>query len=148
MNYNKLPADPTALVLGIVALAIGFAGLCCYGVFAVIPIVLSIVGLVMANKSLKEFDQNPESFSQKSRENVSIGKILNIIALVFNSIVLLIIIAILVIFGTMWSPAILDSFKDINNNIEYEIENDSIYNEVEFIDYSDSTYSDSSFIQE
>lgn len=144
MNYNKLPADPTALILGIVALVIGFAGLCCYGIFAIIPIVLSIIGLVMANKSLKEFDQNPEGFSHKSRENVSIGKTLNIIALVFNSIILLAIIAILVIYGTVMSTEILDTFRNTNNNsIQYEVENDSIYN-----DYIDSTYIDSSFIQE
>ncbi|GAL62160.1 hypothetical protein JCM19300_2911 [Algibacter lectus] len=34
MNYSKLPADPSSLVLGIVALVLGFAGCCCYGIFA------------------------------------------------------------------------------------------------------------------
>lgn len=147
MNYNKLPADPTALILGIVALVIGFAGLCCYGIFAIIPLVLSIVGLVMANKSLKQFDQNPEAFSHQSRENVSIGKVLNIIALIFNSVILLIIITILIIYGTAMSTEILDTFRN-STNIENEIENDSVYNELDYIDYSDSTYIDSTFIQE
>ena len=53
MKQSKLSADPTALILGIVALVIGFAGCCCYGLFAIIPLALSIVGFVMANKSLK-----------------------------------------------------------------------------------------------
>lgn len=147
MNYNKLPADPTALILGIVALVIGFAGCCCYGIFAIIPLIISIVGLIMANKSLKEFDQNPDAFSQQSRSNVNIGKILNIIALIFNSIVVLLIIIVFVTYGKLLSEDILDAYKN-RNNIEYNIENDSVYNELDYIDYSDSTDVDSTFIQE
>ena len=148
MNYNKLPADPTALILGIVALVIGFAGCCCYGVFAIIPLVISIVGLVMANKSLKEFDQNPEAFSQQSRSNVSIGRILNIIALIFNSIVVVLIIIFFAIYGTMLSTELFDEFKNRNKNLEYELENDSIYSDYEYIEDIDSTYIDTSFNQE
>ncbi len=147
MNYNKLPADPTALILGIVALVIGFAGCCCYGIFAIIPLIISIVGLIMANKSLKEFDQNPDAFSQQSRSNVNIGKILNIIALIFNSIVVLLIIIVFVTYGKLLSEDMLDAYKN-RNNIEYNIENDSVYNELDYIDYSDSTDVDSTFIQE
>lgn len=148
MNYNKLPADPTALILGIVALVIGFAGCCCYGIFAIIPLVLSIVGLVMANKSLKEFDQNPDVFSAQSRNNVNIGRILNIIALIFNSVVVILIIIFFAIYGTLMSTEILDKFKNRTQNIEYEFENDSVYSDYGYIEGIDSTYVDSSFIQE
>ena len=149
MNYNKLPADPSALIIGIVSLVLGFVGCCCYGILNLIPLVLSIVGLVMANSSLKEFDQNPEAFSQQSRSNVSMGKILNIIAIIFNSIVVLLIILFFAVFGTLMSTEILDTFRNNNNNkFEYKIENDSVNNELDYIDYSDSTYIDSSFIQE
>jgi hypothetical protein len=143
MSHNKLPADPTALILGIAALVIGFAGCCCYGLFAIIPLALSIVGLVMANKSLKEFDQNPDVFSHQSRSNVSIGRILNIVALIFNSIVVLLIILFFVIYGTVLSTELFDEFKKRNQNIEYNIENDSIYNDFETIEKIDSTYIDS-----
>lgn len=148
MNQSKLPADPTALVLGIVALVIGFAGCCCYGIFAIIPLILSIVGLVMANKSLKEFDQNPDVFSLQSRNNVNIGRILNIIALIFNSIVVLLIVIFFAIYGTMLSTELFDEFKNRNKNIEYEFENDSVYTDYEYLEGIDSTYIDSSFIQE
>lgn len=148
MNQSKLPADPTALVLGIVALVIGFAGCCCYGIFAIIPLILSIVGLVMANKSLKEFDQNPDVFSLQSRNNVNIGRILNIIALIFNSIVVLLIVIFFAIYGTMLSTELFDEFKNRNKNIEYEFENDSVYTDYEYLEDIDSTYIDSSFIQE
>ncbi len=148
MNQSKLPADPTALILGIVALVIGFAGCCCYGIFAIIPLILSIVGLVMANKSLKEFDQNPDVFSLQSRNNVNIGRILNIIALIFNSIVVLLIVIFFAIYGTMLSTELFDEFKNRNKNIEYEFENDSVYSDYEYLEDIDSTYMDSSFIQE
>ncbi len=148
MNQSKLPADPTALILGIVALVIGFAGCCCYGIFAIIPLILSIVGLVMANKSLKEFDQNPDVFSLQSRNNVNIGRILNIIALIFNSIVVLLIVIFFAIYGTMLSTELFDEFKNRNKNIEYEFENDSVYSDYEYLEDIDSTFMDSSFIQE
>ena len=148
MNQSKLPADPTALILGIVALVIGFAGCCCYGIFAIIPLILSIVGLVMANKSLKEFDQNLDVFSLQSRNNVNIGRILNIIALIFNSIVVLLIVIFFAIYGTMLSTELFDEFKNRNKNIEYEFENDSVYSDYEYLEDIDSTFMDSSFIQE
>ena len=148
MNQSKLPADPTALILGIVALVIGFVGCCCYGIFAIIPLILSIVGLVMANKSLKEFDQNPDVFSLQSRNNVNIGRILNIIALIFNSIVVLLIVIFFAIYGTMLSTELFDEFKNRNKNIEYEFENDSVYSDYEYLEDIDSTFMDSSFIQE
>ena len=67
---NKLPADPSALILGIVGLVIGIAGCCCYGFTAIIPLGLSVAGLVMANKSMKLYRLNPEEFSESSRSNV------------------------------------------------------------------------------
>ena len=147
MNYNKLPADPTALILGIVSLVLGFVGCCCYGILNIIPLILSIVGLVMANSSLKEFNQNQDAFSQQSRSNVSMGKILNIIAIVFNALVVLLIVIFFAIYGTLMSTEIFDRFKNPNNDFEFKIENDSVYNELDYIDYSDSTSIDSSFIQ-
>lgn len=87
MIENKLPADPSALVLGIVALVIGFAGCCCYGIFAIIPLILGIIGLIMANKSIKEYALHPEAFSRSSRSSVGTAKVINIIAVVFSGFV-------------------------------------------------------------
>lgn len=143
MHQSKLPADPTALILGIVALVIGFAGCCCYGLFAIIPLILSIVGLIMANKSLKEFDQNPNVFSHQSRSNVSIGRILNIIALIFNAILVLVVIVFFVFYGTILSTELIDEYKKRNQNIEYELENDSVSDRFEYIEEVDSTHADS-----
>lgn len=137
MNYSKLPADPTALVLGITALVLGFAGCCCYGIFALIPLIIAIIGLVSANKSLKEFANNPEAYTPQTRSNVATAKILNIIAIVFNGIIVLMFIGALVFYGTMWSSGFLDDFKNLQNyNTEetYEYENDTIYSDTEYIE--------------
>ncbi|WP_323787205.1 CCC motif membrane protein [Psychroserpens sp.] len=135
MSYNKLPADPTAMILGIIALVMSFAGCCC-GIFAFIPLILSIVGLVMANKSLKEFQLNSENYAHQSRSNVSTAKILNIIALIMSSIVTLFYLAYFMIYGALLSTAIMEGYDMQKNgdDFEYEWENDSIY------DYDDDYY--------
>ena len=129
MSYNKLPADPTALILGIAAILIGFAGCCCYGIFAIVPLALGIIGLVLANKSLKAFEQDPEAYSHQSRSNVATAKILNIIAIVFNAVVVLFFVAAVTFFGTLSSQ---DFYQEIlrqqnTDDFEYEWENDSTY---------------------
>ncbi|WP_405294194.1 CCC motif membrane protein [Algibacter sp. Ld11] len=144
MNYSKLPADPSSLVLGIVALVLGFAGCCCYGVFAIIPLIIAVIGLVSANRSLKEFGNNPEAYTQQTRSNVSTARVLNIIAIVFNGIIVLMFIGALIFYGTMWSTGVFDEFKNFDNyNIEetYEYENDSIFSDTEY--YESETTLDS-----
>lgn len=116
MNDNKLPGDPTSLILGIVALVIGIAGCCCYGVSAIIPLVLAIIGLVMANRSIKEYDANPDGFSAVSRSNMSTAKVINIIAVIFNGIVFLIFGIILLIYGSIISAAMLGGFQDLEGS--------------------------------
>ena len=139
MNYNKLPADPNALILGIVSLVVGFAGCCCYGVFAFIPIILSVVGLVLANKSLKEFDQNQQAYTPQSRNNVVIAKTLNIISIVINGIIFLMFITLFIIFGTLASEDIFKEYKNRHQMEEtYEFEKDSIYNDFESFEEIDS----------
>ncbi len=140
MNTSKLPADPLALILGIVALVLGFAGCCCYGIIAIVPLIIAIIGLISANKSLKEYGQNPEAYDPRSKSNVSTGKILNIIAIVFNGIVVFIFIGILVFYGTMWSSGAFDEFRnygdydDYNDDPIFEVEEDTLYSEPEIYD--------------
>ncbi|RCW93808.1 CCC motif membrane protein [Winogradskyella arenosi] len=118
MNQNKLPADPLSLVLGILALVMGIAGCCCYGVTAIIPLIMSIIGLVVANKSLRAFGENPEIYDPQSRNNVNTAKIINIIALGLNGVVVLVGIIALVFYGTVISSAILEGLE--HGDFEYE----------------------------
>ncbi|RCT53796.1 CCC motif membrane protein [Winogradskyella sp. KYW1333] len=128
MNNSKLAADPLALVLGILSLVLGIAGCCCYGITAIIPLVLAIVGLISANRSLKEYRQNPEAFSQQSASNVNTAKILNIIGIVINGFVVLISIGIIAFYGTMLSSEIFDEIRNNTGSdgyYDYEFEIDS-----------------------
>ncbi|WP_445456135.1 CCC motif membrane protein [Flavobacterium sp. HNIBRBA15423] len=140
MNYNKLPADPIALILGIVSLVVGFAGCCCcYGIFAFVPILLSIVGLIMANKSLKEFDQNQQVFSPQSRNNVVIAKTLNIVSIVINSIIFISVIIVFIFYGTLLSQDVFKNYKkEYQIEDQYEMEEDSTYNDFELLEEIDS----------
>lgn len=148
MNYNKLPADPIALILGIVSLVVGFAGCCCYGIFAFVPILLSIVGLIMANKSLKEFDQNQQVFSPQSRNNVVIAKTLNIVSIVINSIIFISVIIVFVFYGTLLSQDVFKNYKkEYQIEDQYEMEEDSTYNDFELLEEIDSNEIDTTRIK-
>ena len=144
MNQNKLPADPLSLILGILALVIGIAGCCCYGITAIIPLIMAIIGLVSANKSLREFGENPEAYNAQSRSNVNTAKIINIIAIVLNGLVVLFALAALAFYGTLVSSAVLDGIQ--NGNFEeddyyYESEYDDTIIESESSDtWEDDTY--------
>lgn len=140
MYKSKLPAEPTALVLGIIGLVIGIASCCCYGITAIIPLGLSIAGLVIANKSLRAYRENPEAYERGSYTNVNTARIINIIAVTINSIIVLFVILILLIYGSIFSAAMFQNLEDIRSineeqNYEeyddYEWESDSTEIEVE-----------------
>lgn len=56
MMNQKLPNATAVLILGIASIIT----CCCYGV---VSIILGIIGLVLANKDLKLYSQNPQEFS-------------------------------------------------------------------------------------
>lgn len=130
MSYTKLSADPLALILGILALVLGIAGCCCYGVTALIPLVLGIIGLVLANKSLRDYQQNPEAFNVQSKNNVNTAKVINIIAIVLNSIIFIVALVVFAIYGTLISSAVLSGIREVNetneNYYDDKIEVDSL----------------------
>ena len=147
MNQNRLPADPWSLVLGITAILIIIGGCCCYGLPAVVALILGIVGLVISNRSLEEYQANPEIYPPNSRSNVYIGKILSIIAVVISSIVTLFVLLILVLYGSLFlgMAKILNDLDIKNQDWEQEeYENEYYYDESEdslFIEEeSDSLY--------
>lgn len=143
MNYNKLAADPTSLILGIVSLVIIFLGCCC-GIFAVIALIMSIIGLVFAVKSLNEFDAYPDNFSVQSRKNVYAGKIVCLIGIILSAIFIIIYAVVFALYQVNFA----DKFKEIyqeGREQQYKTE-DTIYNqsiEEETINTSDSVYIDS-----
>lgn len=152
---NKLPADPSALILGIIGLVIGMAGCCCYGITAIIPLGLSIAGLVMANKSLKLYRINSSEYSESSKSNVSIAKVINIISIVLNGIFLLIIIGALAFIGMAGVQGAFDEWRDLpfENSNDWEeypdtYEDDFNYDDAYEVEEIDSISTDSIFLED
>ncbi|MBT8245451.1 CCC motif membrane protein [Winogradskyella sp.] len=128
MYKSKLPAEPTALVLGIIALVLGVAGCCCYDISAIIPLGLSIAGLVIANKSLRAYRENPEAYDQGSYRNVNTAKVINIVAVILNSLVFVFFIIFFAIYGTFISTAVLEGMRQGKfDEKEYNYEDDDDY---------------------
>jgi ABC-type phosphate transport system permease subunit len=135
---NKLSADPISLILGIVSLVIIFLGCCC-GIFAFIALGIAIIGIVIANKSLNEFNANSENYSIQSKNNVSTGKIICIIATVISSLFVLFYIAYLAFFGSVFTKEVMEKYYKNNfekqkiedtlstKNYDEKIEEDSLY---------------------
>ena len=86
------------------------------------------MGLISANRSLREYRENPEAFSPQSASNINTARILNIIGIVINGFVVLISVVIIAFYGTMLSSEIFDEIRN-NSNIssyyDYEFEIDS-----------------------
>ena len=120
MYQSKLPADPISLVLGIISVVIVLLGCCC-GFLVVISLGLGIAGLVMANKSLREYDLAPENYSYQSRSNVNTGKIVSIIGLVLSGLYLLIVALWLLVYGELFSDVLKDTYYNNQTN-QYTVE--------------------------
>ena len=83
MERRNLPNGTAVLVLGILSIIT----CCCYGF---IGLILGIIALVLANKDLKIYQENPELYL--NYKNISIGRVLGIIGIVLSSLFLLLII--------------------------------------------------------
>ncbi len=138
MSYNKLPADPSAMTLGVIGLVIAFAGCCC-GIFAVVSIVLGAIGLVMANKSLQEYAEHPDAFSRSSFSNVQTSKIINIVSIAVGSVITIAYILYFVFYGVLISQAFKQAYDNNHYDDYYEWENDSIYDDDDFNEVVEDT---------
>ena len=130
MNQNRLPADSSAMTLGIIALVILLLGCCC-GLFSIASVVLSIIGLVSANKSIRLFKENPDVYSSFSYTNVNNAKVLNIVALAVSTIITMCYIAYFMFYGVLLSTILMEAYDNKENNSNYEWENDSLFYEEE-----------------
>ena len=121
---TKLSADPGAMILGIIALLISLVGCCC-GILAIPAVIMSIIGLVWANKSLKIYELDPNSYNPRSFSSVKSAKVVNIIALALSAVALVVS---LIWFGTLLSNP---------ENIFEQLENGDFNTTID--DYEDET---------
>ncbi len=82
MNQEKLPGAGTALTMGIIAI-ISAISCCC----SPVGLLMSIIGLVSANKTEKTYQQNPDAYY--GIDNVRTGKVLSIIGLILSILALI-----------------------------------------------------------
>jgi Kef-type K+ transport system membrane component KefB len=140
--YRKLSADPASLILGIVSLVIVFLGCCC-GIFGVVSLILSTVGLVLAINSLKDYNANSQDYSPQSRKNVSIGKILCIIGIILSTIAIIFFVVLIALNKdssfTKWNNNF--DFKSIER--EFKKQDSIIKHQNNNLIQTDSTYQDS-----
>jgi M penetrans paralogue family 26 len=96
-NQTYLPALPNAtvsLVLGILSIVICGAGL-----------VMGIIGLVLANKDLALFNNQPGVYSISSYNNTKTGRVCSIIGIILNALGIILYIGIII-----FAFAMQDSF--------------------------------------
>ncbi len=100
MEKSTLPNSTASLVLGILSIIT----CCCYGI---IGLPMGIIAIVLGNKAIKIFNENPEIYSKIS--NAKTGKILGIIGVIFNLIFLIYIIWFIYMIGwaAMQDPQLL-----------------------------------------
>ena len=90
-NQIQLPNATTVLILGIASLVLCY---CCGGILG-IP--LTIVGLFLANKAKKLYEESPEKYNNYN--NLKIGGILCIVGLILNIITFILVIVFYIIYG-------------------------------------------------
>lgn len=90
MERHALPNSTAALILGILSIVT----CCCYGI---IGLPLGIVALVLGNKAMKIYYEQPENY--KGEGNAKAGKVLGIVGIILNVIFIAYIIWIISLLG-------------------------------------------------
>ena len=90
---TSLPNSTAVLVLGIISIA----GCFCYGI---VGLVCGIIAIVLANKDLKSYRLNPESYTSGSYSNLKAGRVCAIVGLSLSAVYLIVVIIYISVIGT------------------------------------------------
>lgn len=77
MEKQKLPNEQAVMILGLLS----FIGCCCSS--GILGVILSGIGLYLANKSEKMYIQNPELYN---KDSLNTWKIVNIVSLAISAV--------------------------------------------------------------
>lgn len=91
-----VPNSTAVLVLGIISIALCW----CYGIVA---LTCGIIAIVLSNKALVLYKQNPSAYTLSSYNNLKGGRICAIIGVCLGALYIVIIIAYIAIVGTALS---------------------------------------------
>lgn len=100
---RELPNATAILVLGIVSIVMCW----CYGI---IGLGCGIAALVMGNKAMREYNQNPAGYTTSSFNNAKAGRICAIIGTILSGISILYFIIYIVFLGAVYSSMPWDRF--------------------------------------
>jgi hypothetical protein len=126
---EKLPGDPLAITLGIVSLVFFFIFCWCYGVISIITLVISIVGLVVANKNIAQYHADPGRYSYSTFKSVQNARVINIIGTIVSGLVTFILLILLLFFGSIFYALIDGNWDDLRNLDNQELYEDDYYEE-------------------
>ena len=118
MNYNdqdvsktslvgNLPNSNGSFVLGIISVCISTICCCCYGSFA--GLITSIIGIVLGNKAIRNYEENPGMFNDKSYKKAKTGRMLSWIGLILSILVCTVII---IYFYLAFTGQLPDKFQE------------------------------------
>jgi hypothetical protein len=91
-----VPNSTAVLVLGIISIALCW----CYGIVA---LTCGIIAIVLSNKALTLYKQNPSAYTLSSYNNLKGGRICAIIGVCLGALYIIIVIAYIAIVGTALS---------------------------------------------
>ncbi len=99
ITLKNLPNSTGALVLGIIS--IFFSMIWCYWIGSIISLTCGIIGLALAKGGQKLLEENQNQYSLSSANNNNAGKIMSVIGICIASIALLVLIIVILFFGTL-----------------------------------------------
>lgn len=101
---QSLPNSGGILAMGIISIAVCW----CYGI---VGITLGILALILGNKALKLYKENPSMYSESSFKNANAGRICGIIGLCISSLWIIFLIIYFIAVGSVIFSALPSLFK-------------------------------------
>lgn len=98
-GQQSLPNSGGILAMGIISIAVCW----CYGI---VGIALGIISLVLGNKALKLYKENPSLYTESSYKNANAGRICGIIGLCLSCLCIVFFIIYFLIVGSLIFSAI------------------------------------------
>jgi hypothetical protein len=97
---TNLPNATSVLVLGIIAIIGSF----CYGI---VGLICGIIGLILANRDRKLYNESPGLYSPSSYGTSSAGRTCSIIGIVLSSLIIIVVIFYVILIGSLLSTQVL-----------------------------------------
>lgn len=116
---QKLPNSNGSFVLGIVSLCVSIICFCCYGGFA--ALVTSIIGIVLGNKAVRKYEENPGVYSEKTYKKAKAGRTMSWISLILSLLGCIVIVGYLYLgFTGQLPPELQDQFEESQRKWDFD----------------------------